>query len=103
VQTGLFIDNKFVKGSEKPIASINPATEETIAEVESASAADVGSAIAAARKAFQTTWGLNTPGVQRALLMHKLADVCLSTSSSREITSADPDMRISNSRPTLTI
>jgi Aldehyde dehydrogenase family len=104
-QTGLFIDNKFVKGSEKPITSINPATEETIADVESASAADVDTAVAAARRAFETTWGLNTPGVRRGLLMHKLADVrpllvpcCLRRSGRDKL--PDADNGISNSRPT---
>ena len=35
---------------------------------------DVDTAVKAAQKAFDTTWGLNTSGAARGALMNKLAD-----------------------------
>lgn len=40
-----------------------------------ASAKDIDLAVAAARKAFQTTWGKNVTGVERGKLIYKLADL----------------------------
>lgn len=44
----------------------------TITSVSEATSADVDRAVAAAQKAFDTTWGLNAPGSYRASLIHKL-------------------------------
>ena len=52
---------------------INPATEETIAEVASASAADVDAAVVAARAAFIGPWG-QMPARERGRLLWKLAE-----------------------------
>ena len=41
----------------------------------SASAKDIDRAVAAARTAFKTSWGKNVTGVQRAALLHTLADL----------------------------
>ena len=38
-----------------------------------ATAKDVDAAVDAAQKAFNTVWGLNTPGSQRSILLGKLA------------------------------
>ncbi|KAJ7591159.1 NAD-aldehyde dehydrogenase [Mycena floridula] len=43
--------------------------------VQSASPKDIDLAVAAARKAFKTTWGLNTTGFERSRLINKLADL----------------------------
>ncbi len=51
----------------------NPATEETICEVASGSAADVDRAVAAARSALAGEWGATAPR-QRGLLLWRLAD-----------------------------
>lgn len=40
-----------------------------------ASAKDIDLAVAAARKAFQTTWGKNVTGFERSRLINKLADL----------------------------
>ena len=40
-----------------------------------ASEKDVDIAVAAARKAFRTTWGKNISGYERSRLIHKLADL----------------------------
>ena len=51
------------------------ANEKVVATVSEATAKDVDLAVEAARKAFDTVWGLNTPGTQRGILLNKLADL----------------------------
>jgi aldehyde dehydrogenase (NAD+) len=46
-----------------------------ITELHEASPKDVDDAVDAAQKAFDTTWGLNTTGVERGKLLLKLADL----------------------------
>lgn len=53
----------------------NPATEELLATIDTASVADVELAVNAAREAFETTWGLNTPATARGRLLFKFADI----------------------------
>ena len=53
---GLFIDGEFVDGHGTPFATTSPATEEHIAEIASADSHDVDVAVAAARRAYDTTW-----------------------------------------------
>jgi len=72
---GLFINNEFVEGEGgKTIEVVNPTTGEKVADVSEASPKDVDRAVAAAQKAYDTVWGLNTTGAQRGKLMMKLAD-----------------------------
>src|SRR5271155_3806624 len=54
--------------------SINPYNREEWASIPQASEADVSEAIAAARNAFETTWR-DTSGLNRAKLLHRLADL----------------------------
>uniref|UniRef100_A0A0W0FCY1 Putative NAD-aldehyde dehydrogenase n=1 Tax=Moniliophthora roreri TaxID=221103 RepID=A0A0W0FCY1_MONRR len=77
VPTGLFIDNEFVPSvdSKETIPCYNPATEELICEVVAASPKDIDKAVEAARRAFNTTWGKNVNGFERARLINKLADL----------------------------
>ena len=58
---GLFIDGEFVDGTSEPFKSVNPATEEVLTEVSTASEADVDRAVAAARRAFTRVWGPMRP------------------------------------------
>lgn len=58
---GLFVDGEFVEGSGTPFATVNPATEEVLSKVAEATAADVDTAVAAARKAFTRVWGPMRP------------------------------------------
>ncbi len=54
---GLFINGKFeAPASKKYFKTINPATEEVIAEVAEANEKDVDRAVKAARKAYDTVW-----------------------------------------------
>ncbi|KAF8913818.1 aldehyde dehydrogenase domain-containing protein [Gymnopilus junonius] len=77
VPTGLFINNEFVPSvdSKDLIHAINPALEEVICSVVAASAKDIDVAVAAARHAFNTTWGKNVTGFERSRLINKLADL----------------------------
>ncbi|KAJ6599153.1 aldehyde dehydrogenase domain-containing protein [Mycena vulgaris] len=77
VPTGLFINNEFVPSvdSTELIHAINPFTEEVICSVVAASPKDIDIAVAAARTAFNTTWGKNVTGFERSRLINKLADL----------------------------
>ncbi|KAG1806904.1 aldehyde dehydrogenase domain-containing protein [Suillus plorans] len=78
IPTGLFINNEFVPSADSPndlIHLVNPATEETICTVAAGSVKDIDIAVAAARKAFNTTWGKNVTGFERSKLLNKLADL----------------------------
>ncbi|THU99012.1 aldehyde dehydrogenase [Dendrothele bispora CBS 962.96] len=71
--TGLFIDGKFVDGSDKTtIDVINPTNGKVITKIAEATAKDVDIAVEAAQRAFDTTWGLNASGATRSRLMTKL-------------------------------
>ncbi|MFF0868532.1 aldehyde dehydrogenase family protein [Nonomuraea sp. NPDC003560] len=68
---GLFINGEFVDGSGSPFKTVNPATEEKLAEVASASSDDVDRAVQAARKAFGGWSAL--PGAERAKYLFRIA------------------------------
>ena len=69
---GLFIGGKFVEPkSGKYFTTINPATEQGIAQVADANAADVARAVAAARKAFPL-WAKTKPA-ERAKILFRVA------------------------------
>jgi aldehyde dehydrogenase (NAD+) len=73
--TGLFINNEWVEGvDKKTFEVINPTTEEVITSVAEGTEKDVDIAVAAARKAFQTTWRDTTPQ-QRSIYLLKLAEL----------------------------
>ncbi|BEI97363.1 hypothetical protein CcaverHIS631_0209520 [Cutaneotrichosporon cavernicola] len=74
INTGLFINNEWVKGHGEPLETVNPATEEVIATVQTASKEDVDIAVKAAREAFETTWGTECSGQERGRLLFALAD-----------------------------
>jgi aldehyde dehydrogenase (NAD+) len=72
---GLFIDGREVAASDGgTFSTINPATEEVIAEVSKATTADVDRAIRAARRAQKTRWG-NLPGRERAKYLFRIARI----------------------------
>ncbi|CAK9782169.1 putative aldehyde dehydrogenase [Cutaneotrichosporon oleaginosum] len=74
LNTGLFINNEWVAGRGEPLQSIDPATEEVIATIQTATPEDVDDAVAAARNAFENTWGTNVSGQERGQLLFALAD-----------------------------
>ena len=69
---GLFINGAFVPGHGTPFASISPATEKHIAEIATASPADVDSAVAAARTAYDKTWS-KLSGSDRGKYLFRIA------------------------------
>jgi aldehyde dehydrogenase (NAD+) len=70
---GLFIDGDFTDPSKhQQFASLNPATEETLAMVAQANSADVDRAVTAARKAYDTVWS-KTTGAERAKYLFRIA------------------------------
>jgi aldehyde dehydrogenase (NAD+) len=71
---GLFIGGEFVDGKGEAFKSINPASEETLAEIACADAADVDAAVAAARHAYDTVWG-PMPGRERAKYLFRIARI----------------------------
>ena len=69
----LFINGKFVAPhSGKYFASINPATEETLAEIAEGDARDVDAAVKAARAAYKNVWG-RMPGRERGKYLYRIA------------------------------
>ena len=72
---GLFIDGREVAATGGGVfPSVNPATEEVIAEVSKATAGDVDKAVRAARRAQRTRWG-NLPGRERAKYLFRIARI----------------------------
>ncbi|HEY6758564.1 MAG TPA: aldehyde dehydrogenase family protein [Baekduia sp.] len=71
--TGLLIDGEWSSSSDgSTIDNINPATEEVLATVDAASAADVDRAVRAARTAFEGPWRA-VSGRDRGRLLNRLA------------------------------
>jgi aldehyde dehydrogenase (NAD+) len=71
---GLFIDGEFVDGTGGSLKSVNPATEEVLAEVAVASEADVDRAVKAARRAYSRVWS-KTSGAERAKYLFRIARI----------------------------
>ncbi|ATY09552.1 betaine-aldehyde dehydrogenase [Amycolatopsis sp. AA4] len=67
-----FVNGEFVDGSGEPLKTINPATEEILAEVGTASVSDVDTAVKAARKAYTSVWS-KMPGTERAKYLFRIA------------------------------
>jgi aldehyde dehydrogenase (NAD+) len=68
----MFVDGEFVDGGGQTIKTVNPATEETLAEVASADTGDVDRAVAAARRAYDQVWS-KLPGKERAKYLFRIA------------------------------
>ena len=68
----MFLGGEFVDGSGEPLKTLNPATEEVLAEVSTANPSDIDDAVAAARNAYEQVWG-PMPGVERAKYLFRIA------------------------------
>ncbi|KAI7759224.1 hypothetical protein LZL87_008601 [Fusarium oxysporum] len=74
--TGLFINNEFVpSSSNKTLTSIDPATEQEIATVQSADSQDIDKAVKAAKAALRHESWRDLPASDRGQLMARLADL----------------------------
>jgi aldehyde dehydrogenase (NAD+) len=72
---GLFVDGEFGDAADgTPFKTINPATEEVLAEVVAAGPTDVDRAVRAARRAYDTVWG-SMPGRERAKYLYRIARI----------------------------
>ena len=69
---GLFVNGEFTSGAGTAFKTVNPATEEVLAEVAEADASDVDRAVKAARKAYDKVWG-PMPGRERAKYLYRIA------------------------------
>ncbi|WP_286988928.1 aldehyde dehydrogenase family protein [Thermomonospora sp. CIF 1] len=70
---GLFIDGEWTDGAaERTFKTVNPATEEVLAEVTEATEEDVDRAVRAARDAYERVWG-PMPGRERAKYLFRIA------------------------------
>ncbi|MFF5213621.1 aldehyde dehydrogenase family protein [Streptosporangium sp. NPDC000396] len=70
---GLFINGEFTDGGGTAFKTVNPASEEVLAEVAEASEADVDRAVQAARQAFGPWSAL--PGSERAKYLFRIARI----------------------------
>ena len=76
IRTALWIDNEWVDAEGGgSFATVNPATEEVIAEVSEAREADVDRAVASARTAFRNPKWRRMDPQKRARLLWRLADL----------------------------
>ena len=72
---GLFIGGEFVDTIDgQQFKTVNPATEEVLAEITEAGPRDVDRAIAAARAAYDGAWG-KMPGKERAKYLFRIARI----------------------------
>jgi aldehyde dehydrogenase (NAD+) len=72
---GLFIGGDFVDPVDgKSFKTVNPATEEKLADVSEASAADVDKAVRAARRAYDRTWS-RLSGAERGKYLFRIARI----------------------------
>jgi aldehyde dehydrogenase (NAD+) len=71
---GLFIGGEFTEGKGQPFTTVNPATEEPLAEVACAADDDVDRAVRAAREAYEKVWG-RMPGSERAKYLFRIARI----------------------------
>ncbi|TEB19307.1 aldehyde dehydrogenase [Coprinellus micaceus] len=79
-ETGLFIGGDFVDGSDLGTIECHPtgkylATGKVFTSVSEGTAKDVDIAVQVAQKAYETSWGLNVPGLERANILWKLAQL----------------------------
>jgi acyl-CoA reductase-like NAD-dependent aldehyde dehydrogenase len=72
---GLFIDGKFVDPIDgTPFKTVNPASEEVLAEVTAAGPADIDAAVKAARRAYERVWS-KMPGRDRGKYLFRIARI----------------------------
>ena len=71
---GLFVNGEVTSGAGTAFKTVNPATEEVLAEVAEADASDVDRAVKAARKAYDKVWG-PMPGRERAKYLYRIARI----------------------------
>lgn len=89
---GHFINGKFLKPS-KTYKTINPATEEVLAEISHGTEKDVDAAVKAARNAYEKVWS-KLPGAERGKYLYRIARII--QERSRELAVAET---LNNGKP----
>jgi aldehyde dehydrogenase (NAD+) len=69
---GIYLNGEFRDGRGEAVKTINPATEEPLAEIAEADATDVDDAVSAARAAYQGAWSRTTPA-ERSKYLFRIA------------------------------
>lgn len=69
---GMFLDGQFRDSGGGLITSTEPATEQPLAEVATASESDVDMAVRVARRTYRETWG-RLPGTERAKFLFRIS------------------------------
>ncbi|HET8559438.1 MAG TPA: aldehyde dehydrogenase family protein, partial [Marmoricola sp.] len=71
---GLFVDGEFTEGHGRSFKTVNPATEEVLADIAEADEADVDAAIRAARRAYTRVWS-RMSGAERGKYLFRIARI----------------------------
>ncbi|MEV6423935.1 aldehyde dehydrogenase family protein [Streptomyces sp. NPDC051662] len=71
---GLFIDGEFTEPGETTLTTVNPADEQPLAEVTTATDTDLDRAVAAARRAFDGAWSRTTPS-ERGKYLYRISRI----------------------------
>ncbi|WP_428935906.1 aldehyde dehydrogenase family protein [Streptomyces sp. ACT015] len=71
---GLFVDGSFTEPGDATFTSVNPADEQPLAEVTTATEADLDRAVAAARRAFDGVWSRTTPA-ERGKYLYRISRI----------------------------
>ncbi|MEV7090719.1 aldehyde dehydrogenase family protein [Streptomyces sp. NPDC093085] len=71
---GLFVDGEFTEPGGQTLTTVNPADEEPLAEVTTATEADLDRAVAAARRAFDGVWSRTTPA-ERGKYLYRISRI----------------------------
>ncbi|MDT0433220.1 aldehyde dehydrogenase family protein [Streptomyces sp. NPDC005840] len=71
---GLFVDGSFTEPGDATFTSVNPADEQPLAEVTTATEADLDRAVAAARRAFDGVWSRTSPA-ERGKYLYRISRI----------------------------
>lgn len=73
--SGLYVNGQWVTGNGPHLDTVNPATEQLIATIQTASPEDVDTAANAARETFEEKWGNNVAATRRGQLLFQRASL----------------------------
>ncbi|MER7970415.1 aldehyde dehydrogenase family protein [Streptomyces sp. NPDC096080] len=71
---GLFVDGSYTEPGDATFTSVNPADEQPLAEVTTATEADLDRAVAAARRAFDGVWSRTSPA-ERGKYLYRISRI----------------------------
>lgn len=95
---GCFVDGSWRRGGGCEFLSVDPASEEPIAAIGSASTDDIEDAVRTARHAFQRDWGRLGPEVRRSFLYAVADELEERSEELAQLESADTGLPLSQTR-----